>query len=295
MKQTKNVDVVILVSLAYKTNPHRDDMLLNQALSNYQLIVNIVAWDDDSYDFKQAKLVIIRACWDYDKRADDFFLKLEEIAKSCLLINDLKTISAYKNKYYLQSLKAKGVPIVPTEYATNFDEVFTAIKNLSSKKIVIKPAMSASGRDTYLLSSSDRKSIIKVSGVILRSNKDLVLQSYISSIETEGEKSTVVIDGAIVYSIQKTPAAGNFLVHEHHGGVYKEAQVTTKEQGFIHKLINTFEVPPVYMRVDYLRDKSGKSILLEVELIEPNLYLSRSEQVLQALTTKIMDVLGMRK
>ncbi|MBN4069612.1 MAG: hypothetical protein COA82_13450 [Alkaliphilus sp.] len=157
-------------------------------------------------------------------------------------------------------------------------------------QVVIKPVSSASGRDTYLIDIDDEKVIVKRAGDILK-KKDVMIQPYINTIETLGEKSTVVVDGVPVYTMLKKPKDGSFLVHEHHGGTYTKTQISVVEKAFVEQIISTFAEKPVYMRVDYLFDQNGAPMLLELELIEPNLYLSKSELVLAKLTQRLIEIL----
>lgn len=291
----ENIDVAILVSQKYNKNPYADDIALKKSLEGNGYTAQIVAWDDERIDFKSFKLAIIRSCWDYDERVYEFLVRMESISKYCKLINNLETIEANSNKYYLKGLESRGVRIVPTEFANTTAHAKTALKNLFkdrfSDRVVIKPVVSASGRDTYLLDRDDEDSIIKRAAAILK-KKDVMLQPYISTIETIGEKSTVVIDGLPVYTMLKKPASGNFLVHEYHGGTYTETQIGSIEKAFVKQIISTFPERPVYMRVDYLFDQKGKPMLLELELIEPNLYLSKSELVLKKLTQRLIEILA---
>jgi len=287
----KSIDVVILVSSIYAEDNYSDDVLLKTALEKHNYLVKIIAWDDENFNFKQARLVVIRSCWDFDQRVSQFFEKVAQIARTSLLVNNLEIMLAYRSKYYLQRLQALNIPIVPTEFATNLNDALVAMKKLSSNHFVIKPHISASGRDTYRINIRDKVAITTAVKSILKSGKDVVLQTYIESVETVGERSTIVIDGSIIYTMKKTPEEGNFLVHEHHGGAYKGVVISEQETAFVEKVIRTFKTPPAYMRIDYLFNTDGKPLLLEAELVEPNLYLSRSDKVLQALTATIIRCL----
>lgn len=287
----KRIDAVILVSQKYKKNIYVDDLALKTALKNNGYAVEIIAWDDEGYDFSRARLAIIRSCWDYDQRVDEFLQKMRNISQYCKLINSLAVITDNSNKYYLRDLESKGIRIVPVAFVENIGQVITVLRGLEVKQIVIKPVVSASGRDTYLVNREDEDSVIEVAAPILRT-KGVMLQPYISTIKTLGEKSTVVIDGTPVYTMLKKPAEGNFLVHQHHGGTYVETQIGAEEQEFVKQIISTFTERPVYMRIDYLFDEKEEPMLLELELIEPNLYLSKSELALKGLTEKLAEIIN---
>ena len=109
----------------------------------------------------------------------------------------------------------------------------------------------------------------------------------INDMKSEAE---AYIDGVIVHTVLKTPRQGDFLIHEHHGGLYTNSIALEADQQFIEEILKTFETTPVYLRVDYLFDQSSGPMLLELELIEPNLYLSRSRATLEKLAEKVTEI-----
>ncbi|WDV46331.1 hypothetical protein PV797_01220 [Clostridiaceae bacterium M8S5] len=287
---TKNVEVVILVSQKYALAPHNDDLTLKEALEERGYMTDIVAWDDTTYDFNTIKLAIIRSCWDYDDRVSEFFDAMKKISESTILINDYKTILNNSNKYYLEGLNDKGISIIPTYYISKLDDVETAVKGIDAEKIIIKPVISASGKNTFRVKRQDINEIRRLVDEILK-EKHAMLQPYIETIESKGEKSTIVVDGKIVYAVDKKPAKGGYLVHNHMGGSYNESDITSLDIRFIDGIIRTMEKTPTYMRVDYLFDEAGEPMLLELELIEPNLYLSKSKKSLDILVDSMVKIL----
>ena len=287
---TKTIDVVILVSLEYSINRHPDDLALQATLIARGCTVEIVAWDNRSYNFSQVKLAIIRSCWDYDERLEEFLIAMAEIKETCILLNSWEMIHTNSNKYYLQDLKANGIPIVPTVFIKDSAQILSALNSFTTKQVVVKPVISASGRNTYRFYRAERGLITEKVEELLKF-KDVMIQPYLNTIESKGEKSTVVIDGQIVYTMLKKPATGNFLVHIHHGGKYVKDQADIKDQSFIRQVLNALPELPLYLRIDYLFDSAGNPLLLELELIEPNLYLSVNELGLQLLTDRLTAML----
>lgn len=292
--KTKTIDVVILVSLEYSLNHHPDDLALQETLIARGYTVEIVAWDNRSYDFSQVKLAIIRSCWDYDERLEEFLIAMAKIEEKCILLNSWEMIRGNSNKYYLQDLKAKGIPIVPTVFIKDSAQILSALNNFTTEQIVVKPVISASGRNTYRFHRTERELITEKVEELLKF-KDVMIQPYLNTIESKGEKSTVVIDGQIVYTMLKKPAAGNFLVHTHRGGKYVKDQADIKDQSFIRQVLDALPELPLYLRIDYLFDSAGNPLLLELELIEPNLYLAVNELGLQLLTDRLIAMLRLNK
>ncbi|MBS4536524.1 hypothetical protein GOQ29_12935 [Clostridium sp. D2Q-14] len=284
------IDVAILVSEKYCKQSNPDDIALKKALMMLGHTSQIVAWDDESIDFSAFKIAIIRSCWDYDQRLDEFLKRMNFIESKCLLLNPYRTIKENSNKFYLKDLQKRGVSVVPTIFINSESDFHKQSINFDSQQVIIKPVVSASGRDTYRYKSDDFKGIQETIKKIVES-KSVMIQPYIESIETSGERSTVVIEGVPVFTMQKKPAEGGFLVHKHWGGTYNEITATEKDLLFLQKVYDVLEEKPLYMRVDYVYDNNNKPLLLELELIEPNLYLQRNDRGLKILSEKLSTIL----
>ncbi len=287
----KETDIAILVSQKYADHPYEDDLVLKGALEDSGYGTEIVAWDSDDFDFSLARVAIIRSCWDYDQRIDEFLEKMQTIAQKTVLVNDIKTVIHNYRKEYLLELNQMGIEIVPTQFVRKMEEIETALELIQSDEIIIKPAISASGKNTFKVHKKDiKRCYSKVQEILQKTS--VMIQEYFRSIETCGEKSVVVINGEITYTMLKKPRQNGFLVHIHHGGTYVPDRVEKDETEFIHKVTNTFDQLPAYMRIDLLRDSANNLALLELELIEPNLYLSKNKRGLELLTTYLRSRLG---
>ena len=230
----------------------------------------------------------------------EFANTIEQVKIALKKLREKKTILK-KTLHTVEECEVRGVLVKQQTDAHEITDLDSLLLDDNSKEtlvgstqVVIKPVSSASGRDTYRIDIDNEIAILKRSQDILK-KKDVMIQPYINTIETLGEKSTVVIDGLPVYTMLKKPKDGSFLVHEHHGGTYTETRINSLEKAFVQKIISTFAEKPVYMRVDYLFDQIGEPMLLELELIEPNLYLSKSELVLEKLTQRLIEILGESK
>jgi len=282
----RQATIALLVSQKYEQSPYRDDLLLQDRLVELGHSVDIIDWDSRTYDFGAADLCIIRSCWDFHHKPKLYLEKLKQISQGSILINSIALLGSYTNKRYLLNLETKGIPIVPTAIIRKPREISVILPLWNTKQIVIKPTISASGDSTYRLDADNISTIDEALQHILPKG-DAIVQPYIESIETEGEISTVVIDGEITFSMLKKPARGGFLVHEHHGGEYIPIEANAQQQSFVGQILSMFGEPPLYMRIDYLLDDAGKPMLLEIEINEPNLYLSQSDKTLQKFSQKI--------
>ncbi len=284
-------DLAILVSEKYFKEIHPDDLALKEIMEKLGCSVEITAWDNHNFDYRRCNIAIIRSCWDYDQRVDEFLQRMHEIEKQCQLFNSYAMIKKNSSKLYLTELKKKGVPVVPSVFIKSLSERKSALLEFNTKQLVIKPTISASGRDTFRINSENKKAIDEAVNAILEKKKEVLIQPYQESIETLGERSTVVIDGKPVFTMLKKPAPGNFLVHQHWGGNYSKTEITEKDRFFIRSIFNKLDSLPLYARVDYIYDYNQFPMLLELELIEPNLYLSEKHPGLEILAHRLSAII----
>ncbi len=278
--------IAILVSQNYgPSHPYPDDALLCRAFEGMGHQARIICWDDETVDYQQYDAAIVRSCWDYDKRLPEFLDRLAHIDQHTILLNPFEIIRENTDKRYLLKLEERGVPIVPTVVVKNIEELQMPE---SWQQVIVKPAVSASGRDTSLHSGLDQQGIRAASAAIWKQGKTVLLQEYLSSVEEYGERSSVLIAGKITFTMKKTPKPGDFLVHTHHGGTYVPVKTTLDEDQFLKLLISKISKVPLYMRVDYLRRRDGLICLLELEQIEPNLYLRENAEGLKLLTQETL-------
>lgn len=285
MNNTKKKIAILVERKINHLLTHVDDILLNNTFKKMGHDSEIVFWDDNTVDYSKYDGAIIRSCWDYDKRLKEFLNRMREISKQTTLFNSYEIISVNTDKRYLLDLQKKGVPIVPTIIVNNLEDI-KLLDNWS--QVIVKPTVSASGRDTSLHNIDNKQDIIDSCRAIVEKGKIAMIQQYQKSVEQYGERSSVIIAGEITFTMKKTPKSGGFLVHTHHGGKYIPVDITLQEQKFINLLLSKLEQMPLYMRVDYLKGENNNIHLLELEQIEPNLYLNKNKKGLMLLTKEMI-------
>jgi hypothetical protein len=98
----------------------------------------------------------------------------------------------------------------------------------------------------------------------------MMAQPYMHDVESGGERSIVWIDGEITHGIRKSP---RFIDgHEH---VSEAVFVMDDERAIATRALEPFAKDLLYARVDVVRDKNGELCLMELELVEPSLFLSQ--------------------
>jgi glutathione synthase/RimK-type ligase-like ATP-grasp enzyme len=229
-----------------------------------------VATDWSAYD-----LVVIRTTWDYFDRVDEFMAVLARIDASGAQLENPRSVVAWNfDKQYLRQLEAKGVPVVPSVWGTGgTPDVFAGLfTTLQDSEIVIKPTISGGAKDTFRLRGP-------VSDVLLQqlvdtfADRDWFAQPFVRSVVTEGECSLFYFDGRLSHAIQKVPKRGDFRVQEEHGGAIIAVPATGELQRMAEVVLTAIAPVPLQVRIDLVRLDTGALALMEVELIEPSLYL----------------------
>lgn len=257
----------------------QDDDLLHPPLGNLGWRVDSVPWRRSGVDWGRYDLVVIRSTWDYQHDPDAFLDVLGRIeASGSLLANDLWLVRWNHRKTYLRELESRGVPIVPTVWGHDLDDATlgTLHRDLGGG-IVVKPVIGASAGDTFRLPGDPDPAQSARACAALR-GRDFMAQPFMDAIVDEGEFSLFYFAGELSHGVLKTPARGDFRVQEEHGGRLRAVTPEPRLRQRAEAVLGALPSPPVYARVDLVRSAGSGGgdddfLLMEVELIEPSLYL----------------------
>ena len=161
-----------------------------------------------------------------------------------------------KKKQY-QILKENDISTIDTIFLDNIKEY-----KYNGEKIVIKPAISASGDNTFIINNVNDLENIK-------NLNNIMIQPFIDGVN-DGEVSVIVIDKKIKYGIKRFP--GVFTKYK------KEEYISIND--LIKEIINTVNniilikeyKEAVFMRIDFILDNNCYKVM-EVELVDPNLFI----------------------
>lgn len=250
-------------------------MLAHLAEANVQ--TEIVDWKSTDCDFRKFDLIVLRSCWDYHLNAAEFIYWLRRVAQTTPVLNAVDTVLWNHNKFYLREVEALGIEIASTIFVTQAETLGAEFETIRSwEKIVVKPAISASAHNTRLMDgaafSAEHELVRRMNG------QPFLVQRFIPEIQEQGEISFVYIDGQFSHAALKRPAAGDFRVQQEHGG---SAELFLPSAALLdHANQIAAAVPQVreslYCRIDAVA-RDGKMVLMELELIEPELFLGLAE------------------
>ncbi len=262
-----------------------DDELAYEPLRRLQWEVETVSWraqvNWDLFD-----LVIIRSPWDYQNAPDEFLRVLDKITHSSAeLQNPLPLVRWNLDKRYLRDLETRGIPIVPTCWGENANDLHEAsihawYGQLSTPELIIKPVISANADHTYRVPYNQRLELLPMLQDVFR-NRAFMVQPFMPSVLEEGEFSLFYFAGEYSHAILKTPKQDDFRVQEEHGGYIRGVQPSETLRRQADAAMEVLPASPLYARVDFVRLPQAHTtehfVVMEFELIEPALYLRMDE------------------
>lgn len=276
--------------------PTMDDALAIPVLQERGWSVTPVEWRDANVDWNRFDLVVVRSPWNYPLEPKRFLDVLKSIdASSATLCNSLDVMLSNIDKSYLQKLEALGVPIVPTVWGESLSasKLASCFLDLDCTDLIVKPTVGAGASGIYRLTeASQRDSVLKEYQA-----RAFMAQALVASIPAEGESSLIYFDGELSHAVQKIPGANDFRVQEDFGG---SVIPMTPEPGMLEvgaKVLATLNETPSYARVDLARapvDSLADFWLMEVELIEPSLFLSTSPGAIERFVDALLKAPGQK-
>jgi hypothetical protein len=262
---------VALVTCARIPDLTADDRLLAAALGERGAAVSAEIWDADA-DWASFDRVVLRSVWDYHLRADAFGAWLEaRSADGTVLLNPAALVRWNMHKRYLDDLAAAGHAVIETVRLARGGSLAAVLDERGWDDAVVKPAVSASAHRTFRVSRAQSASRQADLDAVLGDGEALV-QPLAPEILDAGEWSIVFVAGAFSHAVRKRGAAGEFRVQEEYGGHATPGDPGPSVVAQAAAALGAAPGRATYARVDgIVRD--GAFVLMELELIEPVLYL----------------------
>ncbi len=258
----------------YLDNILRDDQLLQSALERHGISSVRIDWASPDVDWSQFRCAVFRTTWDYFERQAEFTAWLNRIRSQTRLCNDAALIDWNMDKHYLADLEAKGIPIVPSQFIERGSTVtlHELLEDSGWDEAVLKPCISGAARHTYRL---NRETAAPLEPVVrqLLTDESLILQPLQQSVLRDGEDTLMFFNGCVTHAVRKVPKPGDFRVQDDYGGTASPHQPSDAQIEFAQRVLAACQPAPAYGRVDLVRDNHGNLAVMELELIEPELWL----------------------
>jgi len=258
-----------------------DEGLLIAALAAAGIETTMCDWRDAGH-WRAAAPTVVRSTWDYIHHLDDFRDWVVRAAAAGPLWNPPDAMLDNLDKRYLLDLAARGVPVVPTvvlERGRPADiAAFAAARRWG--EVVIKPAVGAGSFETHRVDARGPEA----GGLCRRllADRDVLVQPYMRSVEGYGERALVWIDGIFTHAVRKTP---RFAADSEH--VSEALPITAAERAVGEAALSPVKDRLLYARVDVAPGPTGDPLVMELELVEPSLFLLQSPPALERLVAGI--------
>ena len=253
------------------------DRKLIPLLSLYGIEAEPVIWNSFEIDWSNYNALIFRSTWDYYLLPDIFTEWLHKIESLGLKIyNPYQVIINNMHKFYLRNMEQDGFRIIPSVFvpsSSDFD--LASLLPATWEDFVIKPAVSAGSFLTTLCNINQINDIIK-SYAPVSAVKDLIIQKFMPEIQTIGEVSLVFFNKKFSHAVLKRPKEGDFRIQSQFGGKYETFIPDNYLIKTTQSIVNYISEDLLFARVDGVL-VNGEFYLMELELIEPDLYLELTD------------------
>jgi glutathione synthase/RimK-type ligase-like ATP-grasp enzyme len=251
-------------------------------------------WDDPAVRWESYDVVVVRSCWDYQDRVDEFATWIERVASlGVRLWNPAPLLRWNMDKRYLRELESRGVRIAPTAWVDRGSA--TSLESIAREHgwddVVVKPVVSANGRRTWRATGDDGLRASEAAFASLVAERDVMVQRFMPEIARDGEWSLVFIAGAFSHAVRKRPRPGEFRVQSEHGG---EAFVDRAPGTIVDEassVVGRVPWPWLYARVDGCATAEG-FVLMELEMLESSLFLNLDDSAAERFARALMALAG---
>jgi glutathione synthase/RimK-type ligase-like ATP-grasp enzyme len=255
-----------------------------KALTDAGGSVTPFVWSDP-FDAADFDLVLPLVAWGYHKQFDRWMAVLDRLEEQGARVrNPIPLLRWNSDKNYLAELYKRGIPVVPTEVAEALDEASLAAirSHFGCADLVVKPPVSASAYLTFRIGDNDA---IPESA----RGRRMMVQPWLESITTTGEWSLLFFDGKLSHALSKVPKAGDFRVQPEHGGIIERCEPPVGAEKVALAALAAAPAPALYARVDLVLGNCGTLQVMELELIEPALWLDEAPNAVRLFVDAVFS------
>ena len=247
--------------------------LIRDALALEGITVVPTPWTahvDDAAGLRDAKLVLPLLAWGYHAEHDRWLRACRTWMQAGVrLANPVEVLQWNSDKHYLARFAREGIGVPPTTWtdAVTQAQVEAVFEATGAAHVIVKPTVSGGAWKTLRLRPGE--------ALFDAPTGAAMLQPYLSTIESAGETSLLFFGGRLSHVVNKRPVAGEFRVQSQFGGDYTVLDAPPPDAlELAQRVLAAIDAPLLYARVDMVPDEAGRWLLMELELIEPDLYMA---------------------
>lgn len=263
--------------------PDPDEELLLAALHARGVGARMAAWNDPGMDWDARVPTLIRSTWDYLHDVAAFRAWIDRAERAAPLWNAARVVLGNLHKDYLLALQDRGVPVVPTVLVRRGAERSLAAlaRERDWNDLVVKPAVGAGSFETRRFRGHEFADAERCFADAVRA-RDTLVQPYVASVDGHGERALVWIAGAFTHAVRKSPrfSGDDECVSE-------AVAIEADERALGELALAPLARELLYARVDVARDADGRPRIMELELVEPSLFLAQHPPALARFADEI--------
>jgi hypothetical protein len=261
------------------SNVEDEDQVLASLLDELAVDYKFEIWSDRMVDWSQYAALLLKSPWDYFDRYDEFLNWCNQIEDLGIPVyNNLEMVIWNSDKRYLKEIEEGGFSIVRTQFLEKGNaaaEIYACFALFDVQELIIKPAVSGGAKHTLKINLNDYESQ-KIQLDNLLRQEVFMVQPFVEEIVSVGEYSYIFFNGKFSHAVLKTAKLGDFRVQHFFGGEITTVQPSSDELTYLETLVEAFAKDTLYARVDGVW-RGREFLLMELELIEPYLFLFTSE------------------
>ena len=251
-----------------------EDFKLIEALELQGLSAERVSWRRSDVDWSRYDCVLVRSTWDYIDDYDLFLQTIGEIeASGARLLNPREVIQWNSAKRYLGELMSLGVSVVPSLILEDGDWTSAEVQSIlahGESELIVKPLVGVGAFQLRRFTDVHDLDKVRRSGEL---DYPVMLQPFLSSIQSEGEWSFVFGGQQFLYAVLKVPTKGDYRVQVMYGARTLPRKPSDDDLAAARAVLEKVPYQTHLARIDMVQMPSGNLALMELELIEPQLYL----------------------
>lgn len=226
------------------------------------------SWTQDGGELGEFDLVLPLVAWGYHRDHADWLTTLDGWAFEGVRVQNPASVLRWNSdKQYLERLVRLGAPVIPTLFVDDLQpaDLDEAAAAFGTDELIVKPQISSGAYKTLR---------VRPGGNIEEGPLGpAMIQPFLDQVSGEGELSLLYFNGEFSHGVRKIAAAGDFRTQPDWGGLVSDYQPEPDVLAAAARVLQAVEEPLLYARVDLVRDAAGKPQLMELELVEPDLYL----------------------
>ncbi len=278
---------------AYNTSTveSEDDKLLH-FLKGKGLNVDLVIWNNPHINWEDYPLAILKSPWDYFDLIQDFYTWLKRLeTKKVKLLNPIEVVRWNSDKRYLKEIEADGLKIIPSVFINKQDLVTLKhyFEKFNTNRLIVKPCISGGAKNTFKVTINDIDAIELQLNQLIQ-EEDFIIQPFLPEILENGEWSFIFFNGTYSHSLIKKAKPGDFRVQPAHGGSVHPQSPNHELIAIAQQYVDLFAKNCLYARVDGTF-VNGEFLLMELELIEPFLFLNTAPENYERYYKALMDLI----